>query len=40
MAIMKQTARKSTGSKASVKQLARKAAREAVLSAAGIKMLH
>jgi hypothetical protein len=34
---MKQTAKKSTGSKASVKQLATKAARAAVLLAGGSK---
>jgi 3-methyladenine DNA glycosylase AlkC len=40
MARMKQTAKKSTGSKASVKQLATKAARVAVPAAGGIKKLH
>jgi histone H3 len=37
---MKQTAKKSTGSKASVKQSATKAARAAAPSAEGIKKLH
>jgi histone H3 len=40
MARTKQTARKSTGGKASVKQLATKAARMAALSAGGIKKPH
>jgi histone H3 len=40
MARMKQTAKKSTGGKASVKQLATKATRAAVPAAGGIKKPH
>jgi hypothetical protein len=40
MARMKQTAKKSTGSKASVKELTTKAARAAAPKAWGIKKLH